>query len=529
MKACRKFSQNRELFRKPFLFFTNQMDTKPKKKKFYRQPQKKSGASQSRTEATITPLNQDISTKIVPRSAASFAPAINDDDPPLMPGQPQPPYHLQPDASPYENAPKPNLPRFESLPEEPAGNEAMDVYFSDGETNENNQAMNVYSSPTALGNQYDPNRMMNLVNNSPYLEKIRKNENEINRLREMTAHDKDGRWWSALKALEVGLARAFDPKNGVVKDGGDFAARLAYAGGAALGGAVRPKWNEKMQIERDILHREEDSEKLRKQMEFENKYFYQQAQTAEILRRPQKEAETYKQKLEMESTRQANRLGLLIERDKLQGKKYRIETAKDGSGRLIKKFPDREEPFLDENGEQIINPLEVVHKKTLEDGTEVHVKGSQILSHETAEKWRLITTELGITKTNNSIDEDNEEEEYQRNVKLSEIDSKIAGVTNKINRLRQKVQSLQNAQYKEEVEEKNKAERELGDAEDQLAEMQAQKKNLPRRSKRPTIAPPNVSLKQVRRGELETFAKSKNWNSKQAEEYAKNHGWTIID
>lgn len=137
--------------------------------------------------------------------------------------------------------------------------------------------------------------------------------------------------------------------------------------------------------------------------EFQTAQNYKKAQLGDILRRPEKEREAFENKLELATLKQIGDIQKIIEKDRLAGKKYKVETRSDG--RLVKKYPDREEPFLNERGEQEYNLLERPEATQVEDGVNadgtkkyktVYMKGGQYANLEASKNYR--DAMIGLSK-----------------------------------------------------------------------------------------------------------------------------------
>lgn len=282
--------------------------------------------------------------------------------------------------------------------------------------------------------------------------------------------DSDHNWWDVTKSALIGLA-----------EGG-----IGGAVRGAIGGAADRNFDEKA-IDRYKVARLEQQRRQQAEAEQQTQgYRLREAQLNELQRRPQKEQEAYERKLELEAQRQANRIELIQERDRARGERYKLEIAKDGSGRLEKVYGDgRREDFTDPTtGEVVINPGERLIERTLEDGTRVFVKGSQVLSSETAEKWRRITA-------NSRIEENNLDDSQRYARDSAELGGKITAAQTRINSINGELSGLQNPQYAEDFQRRDRLQKELRDAQAELAGYQAQLKNLPKPARRETL-PSNV-------------------------------------
>ncbi len=166
---------------------------------------------------------------------------------------------------------------------------------------------------------------------------------------------------------------------------------------------------------------------------------YRLAQLNEIQRRPEKEKEVFQQKVEIESQKALNKLKYALELRKAKGEDASWATAKDGSGRIVVKDGNGKENFLlDENGEYQYNPLEKPQAHEIQDGVDdngnpkyktVYVKGSQLLSNDTAEKWRQASINLDVTKFNANNKEKDDEDEVKYKEAVNKHEEEKNGLT----------------------------------------------------------------------------------------------------
>lgn len=111
------------------------------------------------------------------------------------------------------------------------------------------------------------------------------------------------------------------------------------------------------------------------------------AQTGEVLRKPEKEQADREFKILQEVQKQQNRLEAKAAERAAKGLATKYGTAKDGSGRVVIVDGNGKEEFVTQpDGSFEYNELERPTKRKLEDGTEISVKGSQALSNETQKK-----------------------------------------------------------------------------------------------------------------------------------------------
>jgi outer membrane murein-binding lipoprotein Lpp len=77
--------------------------------------------------------------------------------------------------------------------------------------------------------------------------------------------DRDGRKRSMLEAGLQGLSEMFDPRLGMVRDWGEFAARVAGVGGKMIGGAVNSAWDEQYKNQQDLEKNASEIEETQKE------------------------------------------------------------------------------------------------------------------------------------------------------------------------------------------------------------------------------------------------------------------------
>lgn len=194
-------------------------------------------------------------------------------------------------------------------------------------------------------------------------------------------------------------------------------------GGAVVGGiqgATNRNYNEQLDDKRELaqlyprLKQQQESETIQTNQQA------RQAQTQDILRRPEKEAQARQDKFDLESKKQLGRMEVLQAKEASEGKKWTLITK---NGKFFKKFPDREEPLIDPTtGQQETNLLEMPIETTSENGVKGYTKFGTILNAEATKNYRDAMVKLGEgrleeTKKQNSIRNAQWREQFNENRK----------------------------------------------------------------------------------------------------------------
>jgi hypothetical protein len=178
---------------------------------------------------------------------------------------------------------------------------------------------------------------------------------------------------------------------------------LVGAGQGGLGGgivegvrgATDRNYNEKLADKRQLAELYPRQKQEQQQEVFQATQQARQAQTNDILRRPEKEKQEREAKFEMEAQKQLGRIQVLKEKEAAEGKKWTLITK---NGKFVKKYPDHEEPLIDPTtGQQEENLIEKPEEITVQDGVnpdgtpryrKMYMKGGQYANLKSNEAYR---------------------------------------------------------------------------------------------------------------------------------------------
>lgn len=137
------------------------------------------------------------------------------------------------------------------------------------------------------------------------------------------------------------------------------------------------------------------------------------AQTNDVIRRPEKERLAAEAKVEMEITKQINRLQLIAEKDRVSDANFDKLITKNGQ--FYKQYKDgRQEPLVGPDGQPERDLLETPYEYTTEGGQKVFMKGSQIGNVEAQKAYRAATIALSRENREDNQAHDAAEAEKRR-------------------------------------------------------------------------------------------------------------------
>lgn len=344
----------------------------------------------------------------------------------------------------------------------------------------------------------------------------------------MPVTDQNGRVKSGLRAALEGLAEMFDPRYGSVKDWGDLAARAAGGVGRGIGGAINPAWDEKADKEKARVKFRTEYEQYSKDVDAEVNHA---AKVAEIQNKEtdnRREDEKVKSRerisernsvLRQIQTRRRYKRGenpefdeklnsLDIEQSDFEpDKKIKPRYWDNKTGKLMT-FDDHGAtiPVTREDGSEVINDS----KKEVESGGYTVMPG-------VARNADAVIEGSRVSAGNDTL---KNKRDYE--ISIAKLDSKIASSSTRITGIQSALAKIGTPTTKEAYSQKIQLDKDLREEQAELAGYQKEKALTPK-----PVEVEGRTGKTVSTSELESFANSKKWTIKQAEEYAKQNGWTI--
>lgn len=260
----------------------------------------------------------------------------------------------------------------------------------------------------------------------------RENKNWKVKQRDGGDGDNDHNWWDAVKSGMLYMGRGLSQT-------GDLTAGLTAGAAGLVKGAIDPNTDEKFFNDQRLQQiRPQYDEQFKREQERESADLgreYKQAQIDEIRRRPEKELNSVRAKVELETLKFSNRMKQIREEQSFKAGEYDLVT--DGEGKVwkvFKKDPNRpKEPSINpETRMQDVDPSKVMYETySPMTRTMVQIKGSDLYSGESM----VASQNAGRTQQASTFNSQ-QEQEWNNTItknreKRGEIESKIAAADSK--------------------------------------------------------------------------------------------------